>query len=203
MARMHRFVVAGIILAASACGRRGPPAAAPTTAAPAAAPTAAVATAEDPLDDTHAVVSPKLAQFVITIPPRPTWQWNTSAVPENTREYGLVVELLNPSEDGKSYQFGYSHYRAPGSTGGQGTLADLLAVGQLNVWEVKGNGAKVVKWGKVNAEILTDSTVLLVIRDKKTIKEIFETRPHTATVVAAAPGQFERRFPVTIRYVKR
>ena len=193
---MHRpvaVVLVSVILGACA-GASG-------SASPAAADVAVTNSASA----LRGTVGPSEARIVIPVEPQAgPWRWNAPDTPENRREYGWQVELADSTGTAWRYQFGFSHFKAPGATSGSGSLADLLAAGQATIWErTPTGGGQAVAWGRVHVRALGDSAVVLSIIDPATLERLFASRPTTATVLTATPGRPEERMPLALTYLGR
>jgi len=105
-----------------------------------------------------------------------TWKWGASK--RDMCDYSWMVTIKADSSD---YQLGFSYFNA-GVGVCSGTFAQLLQVGQTDLWLLKegGLGASRVEGVRVDASV-EDNRLVFDICGKKWTERLFEQKPNDVT----------------------
>ena len=159
---------------------------------------AVTSTASEPLDlkVARAIITRDEATVTIPVGRRSTWRWSLTETPENQREYQW--EVVAPDMGA----FGFSLFKAPGQTPKEGTLSDLLRVGQANMWEAQpDNGGRLLPNVAVTARPTeSDSAVAIQLNSAAFVRQLRATRPASVEVVTRAPFAVDQRYTVLVEY---
>lgn len=126
-----------------------------------------------PFDDRPAVVESGRARFVVAVGHRTTWSWNLETTSNAIQEYGFLVRV----DGDPAWEVGYTKWKF-GSDPHDGSLQELLAAGQFDVWRIDGTGGSRMQWGKVVVEAApSDTAVVVTIDDETTFSNVFASHP--------------------------
>ena len=99
------------------------------------------------------------------------WSWGISAA--NNLEYSWMVTVKT---GGDKYQLGFSFFN-PGAIPEDGSFADLLKVGQTNLWQINPDGgATYVERARIQRSVENDRLVFSIV-DKDLMKRLFKDKP--------------------------
>lgn len=149
-----------------------------------------------PMDREQLVVTPSSATFQIPIKHKGMWRWNVHGGERERREYQWTLRI---DQRGSTYAFGFSLFSRKDDSVKVGTLQQLLQDGQSNVWQIRDSGGRVVRGAEVETRV-TSSGLELRITQPSTVKQLFSTRPKTATAEIRVPGQQLEKYTVMIHY---
>ena len=144
----------------------------------------------------NATVSGQRARFVFPRENQVVWEWNRASTQANALEYVWAVEIQNA---GIAYQFGYFHFKFPGSQPQQGDLPSLLQTGQQSVASSTAGGYAVVKDAQVSVTY-EPSGVVVAVGDAHTFQLLLSEHPNQATFFIGRPGAADIRQTVSVRY---
>ena len=215
-----------VVLMAAACAPAPPP---PPPAAVTAPPSPAVRGEVLPT----ATVWQMYAQFEFPLPRRDTWQWRRRETPPSAREYAWLIavpdssgrpqlmDTLPPSGlamDSASYEalaepvrfeFGFSLFQQHVLTiaAGEGSLQELLAAGQTDLWERVPDGARrVARVGVLAVPRYLPSgeasALTIQLKDPVIVAQLFAARPAEVIAIEQFPGQPARARRIAVRYAE-
>ena len=144
------------------------------------------------------VVSAAAAEFSLPIPASDReWAWCLTTSPDNILEYRWMIRV---GAADSAYEFGFSLFKFPGCHEAHGSLHDLLAAGQANVWKLHADeGASVIEGAQVSVTE-RGGAVVIRIADPAIVTLLFGNRPSTARAVSKAPGAPESVKEMSPRY---
>jgi hypothetical protein len=148
--------------------------------------------------DPNGVVSAVAAEFVLPIPaPDGEWAWCHTTTPDNVLEYRWMIRVGGADSE---YEFGFSLFKFPGCREAHGSLDDLLAAGQANVWKLHADGGASVVDGAQVSMAAGNGAVFISITDPAIVTLLFGNRPPKARAVSKEPGAPESVKEMSLRY---
>jgi len=97
----------------------------------------------------QAIVQHDRATFVFPLPERSLWEWNRTQTGAEQQEYGWYVTV--PKTASSYYQIGFTLWKFGDAKPSQGSLQELLHIGQSNLWQSDGTTGTILN----NVEVTT------------------------------------------------
>jgi hypothetical protein len=98
--------------------------------------------------------------------------------------------------------FGFYLFKWEGAQPKSGSLSDLLASGQTNMWAPGENGGgSMVKGVPIVAGVASDdSAVTISVRDPQTIRQFREKKPPVVEIAVRTPPTSEQAYSIPVTY---
>ena len=147
-------------------------------------------------DTPTAKVSASAAHFWIPIKGGDqVWHWNIAE--DNQQEYvwQVTVSLMNAM-----YDFGFTKFRFPRSRAQEGTLDQLLAAGQVNVWKRSSDGSGTLVSDMTGVRVYRKGKGLSIeVTESSFLAAFMKERPGTVEIKSSAAdlGTYDYKVPVT------
>lgn len=145
-----------------------------------------------------AVVTEHEAAIVLPIPDHSVWEWNLPETRGNAPEYRWEIGVSN---EGESYEFGFTKYKYPGDGPERGSLGQLIQAGQQDLWHTQSDGgASVLRPAGIRVIALGPGSVLVKVEGRTNVQRLFSSRPRAATVRLVSPGEPEVERSINLTY---